>query len=89
MTPTIDHLSITVRYLDAAEAFYDRLLPILGFDLAHKSRGRVEVREFEAIGYMHPQLIFGINSPRATILCIREDRARSTILPFARRLQPR
>ena len=67
MTPSIDHLSITVRDLDAAEVFYDRLLPILGFDLAHKSRGRVEVREFEAIEYMHPQLIFGINSPRATV----------------------
>mgnify|MGYP003335467103 CR=1 FL=1 len=32
MEPVIDHIQITVRDLDAAAAFYDRLMPLLGFD---------------------------------------------------------
>ncbi len=39
-------------------------MPILGFDLALKSTGKVEAHEFEVVEYIHPLLIFGINSPR-------------------------
>ena len=65
MQPIIDHIQITVKDLDAAEAFYDRLMPILGFDLAHKAKGKVPAHEFEVVEYYHPALIFAINSPRS------------------------
>lgn len=64
MEPIIDHIQITVKDLDVAEAFYDQLMPILGFDLNKKSKGRVEAHEFDVIEYAHPLLIFAINSPR-------------------------
>lgn len=34
--PIVDHIEITVRDLSVAEPFYDRFLPLLGFDLRHK-----------------------------------------------------
>jgi catechol 2,3-dioxygenase-like lactoylglutathione lyase family enzyme len=62
--PIIDHIQITVRDLAVAEPFYDKFLPILGFDLNRKSRGRVAKHEFDVVEYAHPMLIIGINSPR-------------------------
>jgi catechol 2,3-dioxygenase-like lactoylglutathione lyase family enzyme len=53
-----------VKDLAVAEAFYDQLMPILGFDLRRKSKGRVDAHEFDVIEYAHPLLIFAINSPR-------------------------
>jgi len=64
MEPKIDHIQITVKNLEAAECFYDKLMPLLGFDLKNKSKGSVPAHEFEAIEYTHPELILGINSPR-------------------------
>jgi catechol 2,3-dioxygenase-like lactoylglutathione lyase family enzyme len=64
MKPVIDHIQITVKDLNVAETFYDKLMPILGFDLCRKSKGRVGAHEFDVIEYHHPLLIFGINSPR-------------------------
>ena len=32
----IDHIQITVRDMKAAEPFYDKLMPILGYDLRNK-----------------------------------------------------
>jgi len=64
MKPIIDHIQITVKDLKIAEPFYDKLLPVLGFDLNHKSKGNVAKHEFEVVEYFHPLLIFGINSPR-------------------------
>lgn len=64
MKPRIDHIQITVKDLHQAEAFYDKLMPIIGFDLSKKSKGRVPDHEFEAIEYFHPALTLGINSPR-------------------------
>ncbi|MFK8037192.1 MAG: VOC family protein [Crocinitomicaceae bacterium] len=65
MNPKIDHIQITVKNLNKAEFFYDQLMPILGFDLTKKSKGRVEAHEFDVVEYAHPNLIFAINSPRA------------------------
>lgn len=62
--PIIDHIQITVKDLGVAEPFYDRLLPILGFDINRKSKGRVAKHEFDVVEYFHPSLTFGINSPR-------------------------
>lgn len=64
MKPIIDHLQITVKNFETAVEFYDQLMPILGFDLGHKSSGKVEAHEFEVVEYMHPNLTIGINSPR-------------------------
>lgn len=65
MRPVIDHIQITVKNLNKAEAFYDKLMPILGFDLAMKSKGLVTAHEFEVIEYFHENLIIGFNSPRS------------------------
>lgn len=65
MQPIIDHIQITVKDLSIAEPFYDKLMPILGFDLSRKVKGRVEKHEFDVVEYVHPLLLFGLNSPRA------------------------
>ena len=64
MEPIIDHIQITVKNLEQAEAFYDKFLPLIGFDLSKKGKGRVEAHDFDVIEYVHPKLTLGINSPR-------------------------
>jgi predicted lactoylglutathione lyase len=64
MKPIIDHIQITVKDLAFAELFYDKLMPLLGFDLKNKAKGTVAAHEFEVVEYAHPLLIFAINSPR-------------------------
>lgn len=64
MKPIIDHIQITVKDLPKAELFYDKLMPLLGFDLTRKAKGRVAKHEFDVVEYCHPLLCFGINSPR-------------------------
>jgi catechol 2,3-dioxygenase-like lactoylglutathione lyase family enzyme len=64
MEPIIDHIQITVKDMKAAEAFYDRLLPLLGFDLRHKGSAVIEAHEFHVVEYTHPRLSFAITSPR-------------------------
>jgi len=65
MQPIIDHIQITVKDMTAAVAFYDKLMPLLGFDLAKRINAVVDAHEFHVAEYIHPQLAFGINSPRA------------------------
>jgi catechol 2,3-dioxygenase-like lactoylglutathione lyase family enzyme len=62
--PIIDHIQITVKDLNVAEPFYDRLLPLLGFDLRCKGRATIEEHEFRVVEYVHPRLAFAITSPR-------------------------
>ena len=64
MEPIIDHIEITVRDVSAAASFYDRLLPLLGFDLGHRSEARIEGHEKHVVSYEHPRLGFAITSPR-------------------------
>ena len=64
MKPVIDHIQVTVSDLATAEKFYDKLMPILGFDIHRKSKGKVATHEFDVVEYFHPLLTFGINSPR-------------------------
>ncbi|MEQ8325296.1 MAG: VOC family protein [Vicingaceae bacterium] len=68
VSPTIDHLQITVKDLKAAEVFYDKLMPLLGFDLNLKSKGKVEEHEFDVIEYVHPTITIGFNSPRSVFV---------------------
>ena len=65
MNPIIDHIQITVKDLDAAEGFYDKLLPLLGFDVTKKGRATIEEHDFQVVEYIHPLLVFAITSPRA------------------------
>ena len=64
MEPIIDHITITVKDLKIAEPFYDKLLPILGFNLDHKFKGTVVEHEYDVVEYCHPLLLFAIISPR-------------------------
>ncbi|MCB9668990.1 MAG: VOC family protein [Alphaproteobacteria bacterium] len=67
MEPILDHIQITVRDLDRSAAFYDRLMPILGYDLAHRSRASLPAHDFEVVEYGHPRLGFALTSPRASV----------------------
>ncbi len=63
LTP-IDHIQITVRDMTKAEPFYDRLMPIFGYDLANKSGAVIEEHDLYVVEYLHPDMDFGICSPR-------------------------
>jgi catechol 2,3-dioxygenase-like lactoylglutathione lyase family enzyme len=60
----IDHIQITVRDMKAAEPFYDKLMPILGYDLRHKVSAVIEEHDLYVVEYLHPIMDFGICSPR-------------------------
>lgn len=64
MNPIIDHIQITVKDFNRAEEFYDKLMPLLGFDIVKKSKGRVDAHDFDVIEYVHDNITIGINSPR-------------------------
>ena len=62
MEPIIDHIQITVRNLRVATTFYDRLPPLLGFELQKKGSAVIEEHEFHVVEYTHPRLAFAITS---------------------------
>src|SRR5215467_8202580 len=64
MKPAIDHIQVTVKDMSVALPFYDKLMPLLGFDLKSRTNVVVEAHEFHVVEYVHPELAFGINSPR-------------------------
>ena len=64
MEPIIDHIQITVKDLKLAETFYDKFLPLLGFDITKKVSAFIEEHDFRVIEYTHPELTFAITSPR-------------------------
>jgi catechol 2,3-dioxygenase-like lactoylglutathione lyase family enzyme len=67
MEPVIDHIEITVKSMDSAVPFYDQLLPLLGFDLRHRSSAVIESHEKHVVSYEHPRLGFAITSPRQAL----------------------
>jgi catechol 2,3-dioxygenase-like lactoylglutathione lyase family enzyme len=66
--PIIDHIQITVKDMSVAEPFYDKLLPLLGFDLRHKGGAVIEAHEFHVVEYIQPRLAFAITSPRSAFV---------------------
>lgn len=64
MEPLIDHIQITVKDMSVAVPFYDKLMPLLGFDLQKKAGGVIEKHEFHVVEYAHPNFCFAITSPR-------------------------
>ncbi len=65
MRPIVDHLQITVRDMAVAIPFYDRLMPLLGFEPGRRVEAVIEEHEFHVVEYTHPLLAFAITSPRA------------------------
>jgi catechol 2,3-dioxygenase-like lactoylglutathione lyase family enzyme len=64
MEPIIDHIQITVKDMNVAVPFYDKLLPLLGFDIQSKVSAVIEEHDFYVVEYTHPLLAFAITSPR-------------------------
>ena len=64
MEPIIDHIELTVRDIETAAAFYDKLLPLFGFDPRRRSRAVMEEHDKDVVSYEHPQFSFAITSPR-------------------------
>jgi catechol 2,3-dioxygenase-like lactoylglutathione lyase family enzyme len=65
MEPIIDHLQITVKDMSVAVPFYDKLLPLLGFDPKRRVSAVIDEHEFHVVEYSHPRLAFAITSPRS------------------------
>jgi len=68
MEPIIDHIQITVKDLSVAVPFYDKFLPLLGFDIESKVSAVIEEHDFHVVEYTHPLLAFAITSPRAAFV---------------------
>ncbi|MEN8123357.1 MAG: VOC family protein, partial [Bacteroidota bacterium] len=64
MQPIIDHIQITVKDLNVAVSFYDKFLPLLGFDINKKVSAVIDEHDFRVVEYTHPILAFAITSPR-------------------------
>jgi catechol 2,3-dioxygenase-like lactoylglutathione lyase family enzyme len=64
MEPFIDHIQITVKDMAIAVPFYEKLLPLLGFDPAMKVTAVIDAHEFHVAEWHHPRLCFAITSPR-------------------------
>ena len=67
MEPIINHIQITVRDMAVAVPFYDKFLPLLGFDPGSKTTAHIEDHEFHVVEYVHPRLAFAITSPRPAV----------------------
>jgi catechol 2,3-dioxygenase-like lactoylglutathione lyase family enzyme len=65
MEPIIDHIQITVRDMELAVPFYNKLLPLLGFSPEKRVSAVIEAHEFHVVEYSHPRLAFAITSPRS------------------------
>jgi len=68
MEPIIDHIQITVKDMSVAAPFYDKLLPLLGFDIQRRVSAVIEEHEFHVVEYAHPRLAFAITSPRRAFM---------------------
>ena len=64
MEPIVDHIQITVKDMSVAVPFYDRFLPLLGFDIQNKVSAVIEEHDFYVVEYTHRLLAFAITSPR-------------------------
>jgi catechol 2,3-dioxygenase-like lactoylglutathione lyase family enzyme len=65
LEPIVDHIEITVKDMGVAVPFYDKLMPLLGFDIQSKNGAVIEDHELDVVEYLHPRLGFAINSPRS------------------------
>jgi catechol-2,3-dioxygenase len=49
MEPIIDHIQITVKDMDVAVPFYEKLLPLLGFTASQKASAVIEKHDFHVV----------------------------------------
>lgn len=61
--PVIDHIEITVRDMEHAISFYDKFLPLLGYDLEKRSEVYLQNHEKHVVSFEHSKLGFAITSP--------------------------
>lgn len=80
MEPMIDHIHITVEDLDRAERFYDKLLPILGFDISLKEHDCVPEHEYRIVEYHHSCLSIGLVNQRSAYQGQRPSRRKAGAL---------
>ena len=80
MRPIIDHVHITVEDIDRAELFYDKLLPILGFDIALKEYDCVPQHEYKIVEYHHSYLSIGLVNQRSAYKSERPSRRKAGAL---------
>jgi catechol 2,3-dioxygenase-like lactoylglutathione lyase family enzyme len=66
--PIIDHIEITVKDMNVAVPFYDKLLSLLGFDVQSRVSAVIEENEKQVVQYSHPRLGFAITSPRTAFV---------------------
>ena len=66
--PIIDHIETTVKDMSIAVPFYDKLLPLLGFDVQSRVSAVIEEHEKHVVQYSHPRLGFAITSPRRSFV---------------------
>lgn len=64
MKPVIDHIHITVEDIDRAEKYYDKLLPLLGFDISLKEYDEVPEHEYKIVEYHNSNLSIGLVNQR-------------------------
>lgn len=64
MRPVIDHIDITVEDLNRAEKFYDKLLPLLGFDISAKEYTEVPEHEYKIVEYHSAYMSIGFVNRR-------------------------
>jgi catechol 2,3-dioxygenase-like lactoylglutathione lyase family enzyme len=68
LEPKIDHIQITVKDMSVAVPFYDKLMPLFGFDIKQRSSAVFEEHELHVVEYIHPLLGFAISSPRSAFV---------------------
>lgn len=68
MKPIIDHIQITVKDMSIAVPFYDKLMPLLGFDPKKRVDAVIESHDFHVVEYSDPLLCFAITSPRGAFV---------------------
>ncbi|MDR2635144.1 MAG: VOC family protein [Clostridiales bacterium] len=73
MKPTIDHIDITVNDLKTAEEFYDKLMPLWGFDLNLKRESCEPEDDYRQIEYVNTSFIFSVVQAAARVQNIRAD----------------
>ena len=66
MDPIVDHIEITVKDMSVAVPFYDKLLPLLGFDVQERVDAVMQEHDKHVVQYSHPRLGFAITSPRSS-----------------------
>lgn len=67
MKPVVDHIQFTAADMAIALPFYDRLMPLLGFDPARRSEATLDAHEMHVVEYFADGICNAISSPRSAL----------------------